>query len=82
MFQIHVYEDYPINDVLQMLGRANRPHDDNDAKCVLLCQSSKKDFFLKFVNESLPVEVYIERNTKLIFFLYIFSIIISEPFGP
>lgn len=51
------YEDYPITDVLQMVGRSNRPLDDDDAKCVLMCQSSKKDFFKKFLNESLPVEV-------------------------
>lgn len=40
-----------------MVGRSNRPLDDDDAKCVLMCQSSKKDFFKKFLNESLPVEV-------------------------
>lgn len=51
------YEDYPITDVIQMVGRANRPLDDDDAKCVLMCQSSKKDFFKKFLNEPLPVEV-------------------------
>lgn len=41
-----------------MVGRANRPLDDDDAKCVLMCQSSKKDFFKKFLNEPLPVEVH------------------------
>lgn len=41
-----------------MVGRANRPLDDDDSKCVLMCQSSKKDFFKKFLNEPLPVEVY------------------------
>lgn len=40
-----------------MIGRANRPQEDNDSKCVLMCQTSKKDFFKKFLNESLPVEV-------------------------
>lgn len=55
--KLHAYEDYPVTDVLQMVGRANRPLDDDDAKCVLLCQSSKKDFFKKFLNDSLPVEV-------------------------
>lgn len=54
---MYSYEDYPITDVLQMVGRANRPLEDDDAKCVLMCQSSKKDFFKKFLNESLPVEV-------------------------
>uniref|UniRef100_A0A0N4YVM1 Activating signal cointegrator 1 complex subunit 3 (inferred by orthology to a zebrafish protein) n=1 Tax=Nippostrongylus brasiliensis TaxID=27835 RepID=A0A0N4YVM1_NIPBR len=49
----HVYEDYPIGDVLHMVGLANRPGRDVDAKCVLMCQSSKKDFFKKFLYEPL-----------------------------
>lgn len=60
--KIHAYEDYPITDVLQMVGRANRPQDDDDAKCVLMCQSSKKDFFMKFLNESLPVESHLDHR--------------------
>ncbi|KAJ9583779.1 hypothetical protein L9F63_021869 [Diploptera punctata] len=60
--KIHAYEDYPITDVLQMVGRANRPQDDDDAKCVLMCQSSKKDFFKKFLNESLPVESHLDHR--------------------
>jgi len=28
--KIHAYEDYPIPDVLQMLGRANRPQIDDE----------------------------------------------------
>ncbi|KAJ8667090.1 hypothetical protein QAD02_008752 [Eretmocerus hayati] len=58
----HAYEDYPIFDVLQMVSRANRPQEDDDAKCVLLCQSSKKDFFKKFLNEPLPVESHLDHR--------------------
>lgn len=58
----HSYEDYPTTDVLQMIGRANRPLEDDDAKCVLLCQSSKKDFFKKFLNEPLPVESHLDHR--------------------
>lgn len=60
--KIHAYEDFPITDVLQMVGRANRPQEDDDAKCVLMCQSSKKDFFKKFLNESLPVESHLDHR--------------------
>lgn len=60
--KVHSYEDYPITDVLQMIGRANRPLDDNDAKCVLMCQNSKKDFFKKFLNEPLPVESHLDHR--------------------
>ncbi|GBP96191.1 Putative U5 small nuclear ribonucleoprotein 200 kDa helicase [Eumeta japonica] len=58
----HSYEDYPITDVLQMIGRANRPIEDADAKCVLMCQASKKDFFKKFLNESLPIESHLDHR--------------------
>ncbi|UYV81297.1 SNRNP200 [Cordylochernes scorpioides] len=59
--KIHTYEDFPITDVLQMVGRANRPLQDEDGKCVLLCQSSKKDFFKKFLYEPLPVESHLDQ---------------------
>ncbi|GIY38375.1 u5 small nuclear ribonucleoprotein 200 kDa helicase [Caerostris extrusa] len=59
--KIHTYEDYSITDVLQMVGRANRPAIDEDGKCVLLCQSSKKDFFMKFLYEPLPVESHLDH---------------------
>ncbi|KAG8036648.1 hypothetical protein G9C98_003970 [Cotesia typhae] len=58
----HAYEDYPITDILQMVARANRPLEDDDAKCVLLCQNSKKDFFKKFLNEPLPVESHLNHG--------------------
>lgn len=59
----HSYEDYSITDVLQMVGRANRPtSDDVDAKCVLMCQTSKKDFYKKFLNESLPIESHLDHR--------------------
>ncbi|XP_059610853.1 U5 small nuclear ribonucleoprotein 200 kDa helicase [Phlebotomus argentipes] len=58
----HSYEDYPVTDVMQMIGRANRPLEDKDAKCVLMCQSSKKEFFKKFLNESLPVESHLDHR--------------------
>uniref|UniRef100_A0AC34R1E7 SEC63 domain-containing protein n=1 Tax=Panagrolaimus sp. JU765 TaxID=591449 RepID=A0AC34R1E7_9BILA len=58
--QHHVYEDYPLADVLHMVGLANRPGKDDDARCVLMCQSSKKDYFKKFLYEPLPVESHLD----------------------
>ncbi|CAI9738835.1 small nuclear ribonucleoprotein 200 kDa helicase-like [Octopus vulgaris] len=57
----HSYEDYPITDVLQMLSRANRPLQDQEGKSVILCQSSKKEFFKKFLYEPLPVESHLDH---------------------
>ena len=39
-----------------MIGRANRPAEDTDSKCVLLCQTAKKDFFKKFLYERAALE--------------------------
>ena len=59
--KLHAYHDYPVTDILQMVGRANRPTEDTDAKCVLLCQTSKKDFFKKFLYEPLPIESHLDH---------------------
>lgn len=59
--KIHAYEDYAVTDVLRMLGRSNRPLEDDDSKCVLMCQTSKKEFFKKFLNDPLPVESHLDH---------------------
>ena len=50
----HTYADYAVTDVLRMMGRAGRITKDEEGKCVVLCQSSKKEFFKKFLFEPLP----------------------------
>ena len=57
----HAYHDYPITDVMQMIGRAGRANTDDDAKCVLLCQSAKKNMFKKFLYEPLPIESHLDH---------------------
>eukprot|EP01068_Selenidium_serpulae_P010678 Selendium_serpulae@DN5511_c1_g2_i1.p1 len=56
------WTDYPIADVLQMMGRAGRPGEDTSAALVLLCQSSKKDYYKKFIYEPLPVESHLDQR--------------------
>ena len=58
--RLHSYTDYAVTDVLRMLGRAGRIGQDEEGKCVVLCQSSKKEFFKKFLFEPLPVESHLE----------------------
>lgn len=58
----HSYEDYAVTDVMQMIGKANRPLDDHDAKGLLMCQKSKKEFYKKFLTESLPVESHLDHR--------------------
>ncbi|KAK7461038.1 Pre-mRNA-splicing helicase BRR2 [Stygiomarasmius scandens] len=55
----HRYVDYPVMDVLQMMGRACRPREDDRSRCVLMCQQTKKDFYKKFLAEGLPIESHL-----------------------
>lgn len=57
VFYLQSYVDYPVTDILQMVGKANRPLLDDAGKAVILCQQSKKEFFKKFLYEPLPIEV-------------------------
>jgi pre-mRNA-splicing helicase BRR2 len=57
----HRYVDYPIPDVLQMMGRASRPIVGEIGKCVLMCNSNKKEFYKKFLYEALPVESHLNH---------------------
>ncbi|EFJ17505.1 hypothetical protein SELMODRAFT_178863 [Selaginella moellendorffii] len=50
------YIDYPITDVLQMMGRAGRPQFDQHGKAVILVHEPKKSFYKKFLYEPFPVE--------------------------
>ena len=37
--KVHAYEDYPVSDVLQMIGKANRPLKDEEGQSVQCWQS-------------------------------------------
>ncbi|XP_066288135.1 activating signal cointegrator 1 complex subunit 3-like [Branchiostoma lanceolatum] len=50
------YVDFPITDVLQMMGRAGRPQYDDQGKAVILVHDIKKHFYKKFLYEPFPVE--------------------------
>jgi activating signal cointegrator complex subunit 3 len=50
------YQDYPITDVLQMMGRAGRPQFDNQGVAYIMVEESKKPFYKKFLYDPFPVE--------------------------
>jgi activating signal cointegrator complex subunit 3 len=50
------YVDFPLTDVLQMMGRAGRPQFDTSGKAVIMVAADKKNFYKKFLYESFPVE--------------------------
>ncbi|KIJ63099.1 hypothetical protein HYDPIDRAFT_29788 [Hydnomerulius pinastri MD-312] len=65
----HRYVDYPVMDVLQMMGRACRPVEDERSRCVLMCQQTRKDFYKKFLAEGLPIESHLPTHLLHDYFL-------------
>ena len=53
-------EDYPVAELVQMLGLASRPKEDSEGTCVLMCHAAKKEFYKKFLFEPLPVESHLD----------------------
>ena len=50
------YVDFPVTDILQMIGRAGRPQfDDKGIACVFV-EESKKNFYKKYLNDPFPIE--------------------------
>merc|ERR1712048_603073 len=43
------YVDFPITDVLQMMGRAGRPQFDDHGVALIFVQDTKKQFYKKFL---------------------------------
>ncbi len=50
------YVDFPVTDVLQMMGRAGRPQFDTQGVACILVHEPKKNFIKKFLYEPFPVE--------------------------
>ncbi|KAF7363545.1 U5 small nuclear ribonucleoprotein helicase [Mycena sanguinolenta] len=65
----HRYVDYPVMDVLQMMGRACRPMEDERSRCVLMCQQTRKEFYKKFLAEGLPIESHLPTHFLHDYFL-------------
>lgn len=54
--------DYPVMDVLQMMGGARRSREDENSRCVLMCQQTRKGFYKKFLIEGLPIESHLPTH--------------------
>lgn len=50
------YVDFPITDVLQMMGRAGRPQFDSTGVACILVHAPKKSFYRRFLYSPFPVE--------------------------
>ena len=56
------YVDFPVTDVLQMMGRAGRPQYDQQGVAVILVHEPKKTFYRKFLYEPFPVESQLQEQ--------------------
>eukprot|EP00920_Eleutheroschizon_duboscqi_P019116 GHVT01045296.1.p1 GENE.GHVT01045296.1~~GHVT01045296.1.p1 ORF type:complete len:931 (+),score=217.33 GHVT01045296.1:277-3069(+) len=61
-FKDNQYVDYPMSDLLEMMGRASRPTIDRTGVFLLLCHSARRDYFRKFIFEPLPVESQLDQK--------------------
>ena len=57
----HRYSEYSVADMLQMMGRASRPLEDDSGKCAIFCHTPQKEFYKKFLFEPLPVESHLDH---------------------
>lgn len=57
----NAHTDYPVSDLLEMMGHASRPLIDNSGKCVILCHAPRKEYYKKFLYESFPVESHLQH---------------------
>ncbi len=55
------YIDYPISDLLHMMGKASRQGIDSSGRCVILCHTPKKDHLKKLLYDPLPVESHLDH---------------------
>lgn len=53
--------DYPVTDLIHMLGRACRPQRDDSGRALLLCHAPRKEYYKKFLFEPLPVESHLDH---------------------
>jgi len=63
------YVDYPVMDVLQMMGRACWPMEDERSRCVLMSHQTRKDFYKKFLAEGLRFESHLPTHLLHDYFL-------------
>ncbi|XP_071692835.1 DExH-box ATP-dependent RNA helicase DExH12-like [Rutidosis leptorrhynchoides] len=58
----NAHTDYPVTDLLQMMGSASRPLVDNSGKCVIFCHAPRKEYYKKFLFEAFPVESHLHHH--------------------
>ncbi|WFD03560.1 RNA helicase [Malassezia obtusa] len=60
----HRYVDYPLTDMLEMVGKCTQPGEEGCSRCMLFCQANRKEYFKKFLAEGLPLESKLNAYTQ------------------
>ena len=55
------YVDFPIADLLHMMGMASRQGVDTSGKCVIMCHTPKKEHLKKLLYDPLPIESHLDH---------------------
>lgn len=55
-------QDYPLTDVIQMVGLSGRPLLDHECKCIIMCHNSKADHYERSLREPLLIESELPIN--------------------
>ncbi|KAL6143574.1 hypothetical protein ACLB2K_054269 [Fragaria x ananassa] len=53
--------DLPVTDLLHMMGHANQSQLNDSGKCIILCQTPRKEYYRKFLYEAFPVESHLHH---------------------
>lgn len=72
----HRYIDYTIAEILQMIGHASLQDENNHA--LILTNTSKRDYYRKFLSEALPIESHLVSHLADAFITEISEGIISS----
>lgn len=54
--------DYDPTDIMQMMGATGRPLVDHQCRCIVMCQSSKADFYERFLRDPVAAESNLPAN--------------------
>lgn len=58
----HRYVDYPVAEIVAMIGAAGQPGVDHTASVVLCCPSQRKAFYEQIIGEPLPIESALDQG--------------------
>jgi len=61
-YKVKGYVDFPMTDLLQMIGRAGRPQFDDRGIAYIMVQQEKKDFYQRFLYDPFPVESCLQNK--------------------